>query len=309
MDPRPSVPGVEVVPVALFDVLDSKRSEDYVQRVEPSARGGEKMAAALNDPARRRARRLNNQSRLRTRIILKTSHPLSPLLSSLSLSLSLVDAAFLRLHFAAAAFSFSSFFALLAAILRAHAFFATLPTRSEAVGDRIRFPFASTSAGNAAAVFVNTFNTVNARIGDRSIVPPMGGMIPRNKFRYGSHSVASGYTICLGGLGNHVRMRRPMSSGRTDGVVDGVRSGVERRRGRGLNAARGGWRDAPGKSLRNGVHHADAVVWGPDAPEEPARDDLLDRGVARDHRRETRAVTQRVVRARERDGRDGRDRG
>ena len=67
-------------------------------------------------------------------------------------------------------------------------------------------------AGNAAAVFVNTFNTVNARIGDRSIVPPTGGMIPRNKFRYGSHSVASGYTICLGGLGNHVRMRRPMSS-------------------------------------------------------------------------------------------------
>ena len=48
---------------------------------------------------------------------------------------------------------------------------------------------------------------------------------------------------------------------------------------------------------------------GKDAPEEPARDDLLDRGVARDHRRETRAVTQRVVRARERDGRDGRDRG
>ena len=47
MDPRPSVPGVEVVPVALFDVLDSKRSEDYVQRVEPSARGGKKMAAAL----------------------------------------------------------------------------------------------------------------------------------------------------------------------------------------------------------------------------------------------------------------------
>jgi hypothetical protein len=45
--------------------------------------------------------------------------------------------------------------------------------------------------------------------------------------------------------------------------LKGVRSGVERRRGRGLNAARGGWRDAPGKSLRNGVHHANAVVWGP----------------------------------------------
>ena len=27
--------------------------------------------------------------------------------------------------------------------------------------------------------------------------------------------------------------------------------------------ARGGRRETPGKVLRNGVHHADAVVWGP----------------------------------------------
>jgi hypothetical protein len=38
------IPGTEVVPVPLFDVLDGQRSEDFVARVEPSAIGGRKMA-------------------------------------------------------------------------------------------------------------------------------------------------------------------------------------------------------------------------------------------------------------------------
>ena len=58
---------------------------------------------------------------------------------------------------------------------------------------------------------MKTLSTVNARIGLRSMVPPMGGMIPRNRLRYGSQSVARGYTICLGGFGNQVRMSLPMS--------------------------------------------------------------------------------------------------
>lgn len=37
----------EVVPFPLFEVLDGKDTEDYVQRVEPSVQGGEKMARAL----------------------------------------------------------------------------------------------------------------------------------------------------------------------------------------------------------------------------------------------------------------------
>ena len=44
---RIRIPGTEVVPVALFDVLDSRDTRDYVQRVEPSPKGGEKMAAAF----------------------------------------------------------------------------------------------------------------------------------------------------------------------------------------------------------------------------------------------------------------------
>mmetsp|Transcript_18416 Transcript_18416/g.59909 ORF Transcript_18416/g.59909 Transcript_18416/m.59909 type:complete len:862 (-) Transcript_18416:1209-3794(-) len=48
-------------------------------------------------------------------------------------------------------------------------------------------------------------------MGDRSIVPPIGGMMPRNRFRYGSQMVASGLTSAAGGFGNHVRMRRPIS--------------------------------------------------------------------------------------------------
>ena len=39
------IPGTEVVPVPLFDVLDWQRSEDFVARVEPSVIGDRKMAA------------------------------------------------------------------------------------------------------------------------------------------------------------------------------------------------------------------------------------------------------------------------
>lgn len=38
-----------MIPVPLFNVLDGKRSEDYVARVEPSAIGGRKMAEFLLD--------------------------------------------------------------------------------------------------------------------------------------------------------------------------------------------------------------------------------------------------------------------
>merc|ERR1719199_491916 len=70
----------------------------------------------------------------------------------------------------------------------------------------------SLSHGSAAAVLVNTLSTVNARMGLRSMVPPMGGMIPLKRLRYGSHRVESGYTIAWGGFGNQVRMSLPMSS-------------------------------------------------------------------------------------------------
>jgi len=43
------IDGVRVLPFALFDVLDGTDSRDYVQRVEPSVRGGAKMACALVD--------------------------------------------------------------------------------------------------------------------------------------------------------------------------------------------------------------------------------------------------------------------
>lgn len=39
--------GTEVVPFALFKVLDGKTPSDYLQRVEPSPSGGAKMAQAL----------------------------------------------------------------------------------------------------------------------------------------------------------------------------------------------------------------------------------------------------------------------
>ena len=45
---RIDVPGARVVPVPLFDVLDSRAaSDDFVARVEPSVAGGRKMATAL----------------------------------------------------------------------------------------------------------------------------------------------------------------------------------------------------------------------------------------------------------------------
>lgn len=41
------IPGTEVIPVPLYRVLDGKRSDDYVARVEPSAVGGRRMAEFL----------------------------------------------------------------------------------------------------------------------------------------------------------------------------------------------------------------------------------------------------------------------
>ena len=46
---RIRIPGTEVVPVPLFNVLDGKRSEQYVARVEPSAVGGRIMAEYILD--------------------------------------------------------------------------------------------------------------------------------------------------------------------------------------------------------------------------------------------------------------------
>ena len=43
------VPGSEVIAIPLFAALDSKDSRDYAQRVEPSGRGGEKMATMFYD--------------------------------------------------------------------------------------------------------------------------------------------------------------------------------------------------------------------------------------------------------------------
>lgn len=43
------IPGTEVVPVPLFQALDGECCEDYVSRVEPSGKGGEKMAKLLLD--------------------------------------------------------------------------------------------------------------------------------------------------------------------------------------------------------------------------------------------------------------------
>eukprot|EP00978_Attheya_sp_CCMP212_P009836 scaffold23438_cov50-Attheya_sp.AAC.2 len=46
---RIRIPGSEVIPVPLFNVLDGKCSEDYVARVEPSAIGSRKIAEFLLD--------------------------------------------------------------------------------------------------------------------------------------------------------------------------------------------------------------------------------------------------------------------
>ncbi|KAL3902427.1 MAG: hypothetical protein SGILL_010827 [Bacillariaceae sp.] len=43
------IPGSQVVPVPLFNVLDGENSHDYVARVEPSSQGGRKMAEYLLD--------------------------------------------------------------------------------------------------------------------------------------------------------------------------------------------------------------------------------------------------------------------
>ena len=46
---RIHIPGVEVVALPLFEALDGADPRDYVQRVEPSPRGGQKMAKLLLD--------------------------------------------------------------------------------------------------------------------------------------------------------------------------------------------------------------------------------------------------------------------
>lgn len=38
------VPGTKIIPVPLFEVLDGRKAEDYVERVEPSTEGGRKMS-------------------------------------------------------------------------------------------------------------------------------------------------------------------------------------------------------------------------------------------------------------------------
>lgn len=44
-------------------------------------------------------------------------------------------------------------------------------------------PVEGSSAGSAEAVLVKAFRTRNASIGERSRVPPSGGITPRNMFR------------------------------------------------------------------------------------------------------------------------------
>jgi len=43
------IPGVKVVPCALYEAMDGKHGEDYTARVEPSAEGGRKMALKLKE--------------------------------------------------------------------------------------------------------------------------------------------------------------------------------------------------------------------------------------------------------------------
>lgn len=66
-------------------------------------------------------------------------------------------------------------------------------------------PAAGSSAGSAAAVLVKAFSTRNARMGEKSSVPPSGGIIPRNMFKYGSHKVLRGLTMTEGAFGNQVK--------------------------------------------------------------------------------------------------------
>lgn len=44
-----SIPGTDVIPVPLFNVLDGKNPHDYIARVEPSSQGGRKVAEYLLD--------------------------------------------------------------------------------------------------------------------------------------------------------------------------------------------------------------------------------------------------------------------
>lgn len=46
-------------------------------------------------------------------------------------------------------------------------------------------------------VGVLTSRAINARMGDKSIVPFNGGMMPRNKFRYGSHRVLRTHKVIV----------------------------------------------------------------------------------------------------------------
>ena len=46
---RIRIPGVEVMALPLFEALDGSDTRDYVQRVEPSPRGGRKLANLLLD--------------------------------------------------------------------------------------------------------------------------------------------------------------------------------------------------------------------------------------------------------------------
>lgn len=46
---RIKIPGTKVVPVPMFRTLDGKTPADYVQRVEPSSRGGQKLACQFMD--------------------------------------------------------------------------------------------------------------------------------------------------------------------------------------------------------------------------------------------------------------------
>eukprot|EP00931_Biecheleriopsis_adriatica_P032015 TRINITY_DN18715_c0_g1_i2.p1 TRINITY_DN18715_c0_g1~~TRINITY_DN18715_c0_g1_i2.p1 ORF type:complete len:125 (+),score=22.16 TRINITY_DN18715_c0_g1_i2:16-390(+) len=41
------IDGVTVVPVPLFSVMDGKNTSDYIERVEPSSAGGQKMARLI----------------------------------------------------------------------------------------------------------------------------------------------------------------------------------------------------------------------------------------------------------------------
>mmetsp|Transcript_21154 Transcript_21154/g.63653 ORF Transcript_21154/g.63653 Transcript_21154/m.63653 type:complete len:225 (+) Transcript_21154:2684-3358(+) len=72
-------------------------------------------------------------------------------------------------------------------------------------------PSAPISHGRAAALFENTSRVMKARMGLKSM-PPRGGMMPRNTFRYGSVMEDSGPTSCAGGLGNHVNTSLTISA-------------------------------------------------------------------------------------------------